>query len=121
MHIPKLYLKGSFNGWGLDTPFTQTADNQWQATLSLTCDRHAFKIADQEGIEKWTMSADATQATLIKLQASQALISTLGIGNDLHFEATTTQRYTFTLNYKHSSFFLTLEIKNPRMERCLSG
>lgn len=55
MHtLPTLYLKGTFNGWGLDTPFVPVSPQQLQACVVLSADRHQFKIADKDGTAEWT-------------------------------------------------------------------
>ncbi|MEZ9133802.1 hypothetical protein BCT61_07620 [Vibrio breoganii] len=109
MNTPKLYVKGSFNGWGLDTPLCRLTNTHWQVTLPLAADSHSFKISDQDGSVDWTLSGNTNKATKINLNETLTLVATTGIGNDLHFESRTAQRYTLDLFFEAEQFRVTIE------------
>lgn len=93
----QLYVKGTFNGWGDDTPMVYTGDGCYQAVICLSADQHSFKISDQQGSEELTFSADKYKSVVCKLDQEQALVPAKGIGNDLTFLAPETGLYTITL------------------------
>ncbi|MEJ2766174.1 amylo-alpha-1,6-glucosidase [Photobacterium sp. MCCC 1A19761] len=92
-----LYAKGTFNGWGNDTPMHYMGDGQYQAVICLPADQHSFKISDQAGSEHLTFSADKYKAVPCSVDQAQALVPAKGIGNDLTFLAPATGLYTLTL------------------------
>ncbi|HHP0494664.1 TPA: amylo-alpha-1,6-glucosidase, partial [Vibrio harveyi] len=100
---PTLYLKGTLNGWGLDTPFQPIDEHQLQASVVFPADRHQFKIADLNGSEEWTFAADDIKAVNISLNQKLSLIPTQGIGNDLVFEPKQSGRYLLTLDFSTAS------------------
>ncbi|HAS8624036.1 TPA: glycogen debranching protein [Vibrio vulnificus] len=109
MHtLPTLYLKGTFNGWGLDTPFVPVSPQQLQACVVLSADRHQFKIADKDGTAEWTFSAHPTQAIELNEAITQPLIATQGIGNDLVYIPQKTERFTLTLDCSQPQPSLTI-------------
>lgn len=105
---PTLYLKGTFNGWGLDTPFTENGLNCFSASVVFSVDTHKFKIADMDGREEWTFSAHPTKATALDLDDTTQLIHTQGIGNDLTFSPSQTGRYTLHLDLNSHTPTLTI-------------
>ncbi|EPF7975435.1 amylo-alpha-1,6-glucosidase [Vibrio harveyi] len=100
---PTLYLKGTLNGWGLDTPFQPIDEHQLQASVVFPADRHQFKIADLNGSEEWTFAADDIKAVNISLNQKLSLIPTQGIGNDLVLEPKQSGRYLLTLDFSTAS------------------
>ncbi|PWI33198.1 glycogen debranching protein [Vibrio albus] len=100
---PMLYLKGTLNGWGLDTPFQPIDDHLLQASVVFPADKHQFKIADLNGSENWTFAADDIKAVEISLNQTLSLIPTQGIGNDLVFEPEQSGRYLLTLDLSEAS------------------
>ncbi|EGR2795374.1 glycogen debranching protein [Vibrio navarrensis] len=108
MPMPTLYLKGTFNGWGLDTPFVPISDSQLQVSVVFSADRHQYKIADMDGSAQWTLAAHPTKAVALNLDQPQTLIRTQGIGNDLAFTPSQTGRFTLTLDLSGPAPTLTI-------------
>lgn len=100
--LPTLYIKGTFNGWGLDTPLVTNLTGQYKATICLSSDKHAFKITDQDGSDQWTFSGHPINATTISLNKDVSLIQTQGIGNDLHFQPKQTGRFDVVVTIEKS-------------------
>ncbi len=98
-----LYIRGTFNGWGDDTPMSYIGDNRYQATLCLSADRHQFKISDLDGTEQLTFSAHKQKATQCELESYCALMPAKGIGNDLILDAPQTGLYTVSLDVSNLS------------------
>ncbi len=96
-HNEQLYVKGTFNGWGDDTPMAYIGEGRYQAVVCLSADQHSFKISDQQGSEDLTFSADKYKAVSCFVDQPQALIAAKGIGNDLTFSAPETGIYTISL------------------------
>ena len=93
----QLYVKGTFNGWGDDTPMAYRGEGCYQAVVCLSADQHSFKISDQQGSEALTFSADKFKAVTCKIDKILPLIPAKGIGNDLTFLAPETGLYTISL------------------------
>lgn len=93
----QLYVKGTFNGWGDDTPMSYLDEGCYQAVICLSADQHSFKISDQQGSELLTFSADKYKAVACAVDQVQPLMTAKGIGNDLTFLAPSTGLYTVTL------------------------
>ncbi|MGF1732485.1 amylo-alpha-1,6-glucosidase [Photobacterium kasasachensis] len=93
----QLYVKGTFNGWGDDTPMAYMGEGCYQAVICLSADQHSFKVSDQQGSEQLTFSADKYKAVSCFVDQSQPLIAAKGIGNDLSFLAPETGLYTVSL------------------------
>ena len=96
--IPTFYLKGTFNGWGLDSPFAKVEHRLFRIDLILSADCHRFKIADMDGTKNWTFSGDAINATQLVLNETLTLVQTQGIGNDLIFTPSQTGRFSLLLD-----------------------
>lgn len=94
----QLYVKGTFNGWGDDTPMAYMGEGRYQAVVCLSADQHSFKISDQQGSEQLTFSADKYKSVPCKIDQAQPLIAAKGIGNDLTFLAPETGLYTIVLS-----------------------
>lgn len=97
-NVPTLYLKGTFNGWGLDTPFVEQSSRIYTTQVVFSADTHQFKIADLDGTSQWTLSANATQAVALTIDKPTPLVRTQGIGNDLIFTPQKTDRFQLTLD-----------------------
>lgn len=93
-----LYLRGTFNDWGNDTPLCYLGNNQYLAIICLVKDKHRFKISDIDGSEEFTFSADKQKETSCYLNQSLALIPAKGIGNDLIFHPDKTALYQLALD-----------------------
>ncbi|MCW8328639.1 amylo-alpha-1,6-glucosidase [Photobacterium sp. SDRW27] len=93
----QLYVKGTFNGWGDDTPMAYLGKGEYQAVVCLSADQHSFKISDQQGSEHLTFSADKYKAVSCAVGQALPLMTAKGIGNDLTFLAPETGLYTISL------------------------
>ena len=113
---PNLYLKGTFNGWGLDTPLSQVNAHQLSASVVLSADSHRFKVADMDGTSRWTFSAYSDRPKTLTPSISTPLITTLGIGNDLIFTPDSAGRFIFTLDFSYCSPVLTVEKQHDQAE-----
>lgn len=108
-NLPNLYLKGTFNGWGLDTPFTQLSAEQYSACVVFSADQHRFKITDMDGSEQWTLSGHEIDPTTVELNQTTPLLTTHGIGNDLLFTPNATGRFTLLLDLSDGAPSLTIQ------------
>ena len=116
MQIPTLYLKGTFNGWGLDTPLSVIDDHTLQATLCLSTDQYRFKISDLDGTKQWTLSGHSTKATECALEEALSLVNTQGIGNDLLFTPQAAGHYTVTIDLTSGIPAMTIEQGEQKSE-----
>lgn len=108
-NVPALYLKGTFNGWGLDTPFCKQSSTLYSANVVFSADQHQFKITDMDGTEQWTFSGHKTETTELPLNEQTVLLTTQGIGNDLTFTPNKTGRFTLLLDISGATPRLTIE------------
>ncbi|KHT51170.1 hypothetical protein RJ46_04565, partial [Vibrio sinaloensis] len=108
-NLPNFYLKGTFNGWGLDTPFTQLSAEQYSACVVFSADQHRFKITDMDGSEQWTFSGHEIDPTTVELNQTTPLLTTHGIGNDLLFTPSATGRFTLLLDLSDGAPSLTIQ------------
>ncbi|MFM2662396.1 amylo-alpha-1,6-glucosidase [Vibrio chagasii] len=108
MQIPTLYLKGTFNGWGLDTPLIKEQDGSYRASICLSTDLYRFKISDLDGTKQWTLSGHESEATLCKFEQAISLINTQGIGNDLLLSPTEAGQYSLKVRFSSSTPTLTI-------------
>ncbi|PTO76827.1 amylo-alpha-1,6-glucosidase [Vibrio splendidus] len=108
MQIPTLYLKGTFNGWGLDTPLFKEQDGSYRANLCLSTDLYRFKISDSDGTKQWTLSGHESEATLCELEQAMPLINTQGIGNDLLLSPAVAGQYSLKVQFSASTPTITV-------------
>ena len=108
MQIPTLYLKGTFNGWGLDTPLFKEQDGSYRANLCLSTDLYRFKISDSDGTKQWTLSGHESEATLCELEQAMPLINTQGIGNDLLLSPAVAGQYSLKVQFGSSTPTITV-------------
>lgn len=108
MQIPTLYLKGTFNGWGLDTPLIKEQDGSYRASICLSTDLYRFKISDLDGTKQWTLSGHESNATTCDLKQTIPLINTQGIGNDLLLSPTEAGQYSLKIRFSSSTPTLTV-------------
>ncbi|WP_210448643.1 amylo-alpha-1,6-glucosidase [Vibrio crassostreae] len=108
MQIPTLYLKGTFNGWGLDTPLIKEQNGSYRASICLSTDLYRFKISDLDGTKQWTLSGHESDATACALEQSIPLINTQGIGNDLLLSPTEAGQYSLKIQFTTSTPTLTV-------------
>ncbi|WP_375748480.1 amylo-alpha-1,6-glucosidase [Vibrio sp. HN007] len=118
--IPTLYLKGTFNGWGLDTPFKSTDKSVFETSIVLTPDAHRFKISDLDGTSKWTLSGNKEAETQASLDHVIGLTTTQGIGNDLVFAPTSTGRFILRLDIGKTPPTLTIVNESSDSGECFS-
>lgn len=114
-HEP-LYVKGTFNGWGDDTPMTYIGEGCYQAVVCFSADLHNFKISDQQGSEALSFAADKYKAVACELEQHQQLIPAKGIGNDLTFMAPETGLYTISVNVADDSVKMVIETGGENLD-----
>lgn len=117
---PNLYLKGTFNGWGLDTPLSQINTHQLSASVVLSADTHRFKVADMDGTARWTFSAYPDRPLTLTPSRSTPLITTQGIGNDLLFTPNAADRFTVTLDFSNEQPVIKVEKHNNDLVESVS-
>ncbi|GAL02552.1 glycogen debranching enzyme [Photobacterium aphoticum] len=105
----QLYVKGTFNGWGDDTPMAYVGNGVYQAVVCLSADAHSFKITDQQGTEDLCFAADQYKAVDCFLAQPQVVIPAKGIGNDLVFHAPETGLYTVQLAVADDALRMTID------------
>ncbi|PSW16458.1 glycogen debranching protein [Photobacterium rosenbergii] len=112
----QLYVKGTFNGWGDDTPMTYIGEGCYQAVVCFSADLHNFKISDQQGSESLSFAADKYKAVACHLKQPQALIPAKGIGNDLTFLAPDTGLYTLSVFASDESIEMVIEAGGENLD-----
>jgi pullulanase len=93
-----IYLRGSFNDFGLSSPFTHEGDNRYTAVVSLGVGSHELKVADEEFSADTTFAVAADRATAIELDTPTALVQTSAVGNNILFFVPQTGAYRFELS-----------------------
>lgn len=112
----QLYVKGTFNGWGDDTPMTYIGEGCYQAVVCFSADLHNFKISDQQGSESLSFAADKYKAVACQLKQPQALIPAKGIGNDLTFMAPDTGLYTLSVFVSDENIEMVIEAGGENLD-----
>ena len=51
-----MYLRGGFNGWGLDHPLAAKGDGVYQARVTLSPGNHPFKVGSGDWSTEWTVA-----------------------------------------------------------------
>ncbi|WP_017446753.1 MGH1-like glycoside hydrolase domain-containing protein [Gayadomonas joobiniege] len=74
----QLYLRGSFNSWGLTSPLTQVSDDSYQVGVDLGLGVHSFKVADDNWSFQLTLQSNDSQAFELKNQLEKPLDLQLG-------------------------------------------
>ncbi|MGF1687097.1 glycogen debranching protein [Photobacterium japonica] len=105
----QLYVKGTFNGWGDDTPMAYVGNGVYQGVVCLSADAHSFKITDQQGTEDLCFAADQYKAVDCFLGQAQVVVPAKGIGNDLVFHAPETGLYTVQLAVTDDALRMTID------------
>ncbi|MCQ1059208.1 amylo-alpha-1,6-glucosidase [Photobacterium sp. ZSDE20] len=114
-HEP-LYVKGTFNGWGDDTPMMYMGNGCYQAIVCFSADLHHFKISDQQGSEAFSFAADKYKAVACELKQLLPLIPAKGIGNDLTFMAPETGLYTLSVYASDESVEIVIEAGGENLD-----
>ncbi|AJR05391.1 glycogen debranching protein [Photobacterium gaetbulicola] len=112
----QLYVKGTFNGWGDDTPMNYIGDGCYQAVVCFSADLHNFKISDQQGTEAFSFAADKYKAVACELKQPQTLIPAKGIGNDLTFMAPDTGLYTISVRVSDDKVEMVIEAGGENLD-----
>ncbi|UUZ52878.1 hypothetical protein LP419_27445 [Massilia sp. H-1] len=53
-----MFLRGGFNGWGLDHPLVESGQGVAEATVRLSPGNHPFKIGSRDWSAEWVISPD---------------------------------------------------------------
>lgn len=94
----ELYVRGSFNDFGLSSPLTHQGSNQYTAVVSLGVGSHQFKIADERFTMDTTFAVAADRATAIELDVPTALVRSAGMDNGILLFVPQTGTYRFALS-----------------------
>jgi hypothetical protein len=92
-----LYVRGSFNEFGVSTPLPYEGDNRYLAELGLEAGTHQFKIADSGFSDTNTFAVSATEAAALSLDVPTPLVLAPGTGNDIVLELAQAGTYRFEL------------------------
>ncbi|MGR5065048.1 amylo-alpha-1,6-glucosidase [Photobacterium sp. DNB22_13_2] len=111
-----LYVKGTFNGWGDDTPMLYIGEGWYQAVVCFSADLHNFKVSDQQGSEAFSFAADKYKAVACELQQWLQLIPAKGIGNDLTFMAPETGLYTISVKVSDEIVEMVIEAGGENLD-----
>ncbi|HWN71865.1 MAG TPA: hypothetical protein VNM90_29705 [Haliangium sp.] len=92
-----LYLRGSFNGFGLSSPFTHEGSNRYTVEASLGVGSHELTIADEAYSADTTFAVAGDSAAAIELDAPTTL-ATAGMDDSILFFVPQTGAYRFELS-----------------------
>ncbi|HEU4778124.1 MAG TPA: esterase, partial [Telluria sp.] len=53
-----MYLRGGFNGWGLDHPLVERGSGVFEATVSLSPGNHPFKVGSKDWSAEWVANPE---------------------------------------------------------------
>ncbi|SON52263.1 amylo-alpha-1,6-glucosidase [Vibrio tapetis] len=109
---PTLYVKGSFNGWSLDTPMIKITNHTFEGTMCLSSDMHRFKISNFDGTPDWTFSNIDLKSAPCPLDTVFDLARAHDVSNDLLINVTKAGLFTITLDLSHQTPTLRLTRKN---------
>ncbi len=59
-----IYVRGAFNGWGLDNPLLRTANHVYEADILVSPGNHAFKLGEKDWGTEWV--ADVRTSVAVK-------------------------------------------------------
>ena len=57
---PNLYIRGGFNGWGLDNALVKTGAGQYEARIVLSPGNHPFKVGSGDWSAEWVIDPAAS-------------------------------------------------------------
>lgn len=92
---PKLYLRGGFNGWGVDNPFVHKNGDIYQVTALIAPGNHEFKLASNDWKKQWLVSN--SNGSSIVLNRQYSLLNSNGDGSFLFVREG--GRYLFTVDF----------------------
>ena len=93
-----LYLRGTFNDYGLENAMTYDGQNRYTTELSLSAGSHEFKIADADYGDETTFAVDGSRADAIQLDMPTTLQLAVGIDNNVLLFVPQTGTYRFELS-----------------------
>jgi pullulanase len=93
-----LYLRGSFNDFGLSSPLSHEGDNRYTAVVSLGVGSHELKVADEGFSADTTFSLAADSATAIELDTPTALVQASSLDGNILLFVPQTGAYRFELS-----------------------
>jgi pullulanase len=93
-----LYLRGSFNDFGLSSPFTHEGNNHYTVVASFGVGSHELKIADEGFSSDTTFAVAADRATAIELDTPTGLVQAPGADNNILLFVPQTGAYRFELS-----------------------
>ena len=57
-----IYVRGAFNGWGLDNPLLQKGEHVYEADILVSPGNHAFKLGEKDWGTEWVADVRASVA-----------------------------------------------------------
>jgi pullulanase len=93
-----LYLRGSFNDFGLSSPLTHQGNNQYTAVVSLGVGSHELKIADERYTVDTSFAMAADRAMAIELDVPTGLVQSAGMDNGILLFVPQPGAYRFELS-----------------------
>ncbi|HZX26709.1 MAG TPA: esterase, partial [Telluria sp.] len=58
--VPELYVRGGFNGWGIDNPLVARGPNLYEAVIELPPGYHGFKLGARDWSAEWVLDPTAS-------------------------------------------------------------
>lgn len=117
IEIPDLYLRGSFNGWGLDSPLEKISVDKFTASIYLSKEIYSFNIADEQTSKEWTFSLANNDANAISLNDKVTLKKVQGIENTIQFSADKSGLFLVTVEFSANQVILSIaEDQNAQLD-----
>ncbi|WP_157964675.1 alpha-L-rhamnosidase-related protein [Algibacillus agarilyticus] len=92
--VSSLYLRGAFNGWGVDHPFKKKEKSIYTATIEVTPGNFGFKVATEDWSSEWVVNVQSQE--IITLGTRYFLHKTKAPEDALFVNKT--GRFVFTLD-----------------------
>ena len=86
------FLRGGFNGWGLDNPLQHKSKGIYETEILVSPGNHGFKLGTRDWGREWAPSRDASVA--VKPDQSIPLATSAGPEATLFVRSTATYRFT---------------------------
>jgi hypothetical protein len=88
----ELYIRGAFNGWGLDAALAHKGKGVYQADILVSPGNHAFKVGSRDWTDEWVL--DANQSVTVAPDTPYRLETQAGPEDYLFVRQTGSYRFT---------------------------
>ncbi|RSZ57784.1 esterase [Massilia atriviolacea] len=87
-----MYLRGGFNGWGIDHPLAYKGKGLYQADILVSPGYHGFKVGSKDWSSEWVI--DPTASVTVNPRASYTMRTQAGPEDYLFVRQTSTWRFS---------------------------